>query len=459
MPDSFKNTNKLSSLHFAWICMYMNTMLLFSREGSSITSVDAGSMWRIMLVVIAGSIALTGLTSRANAISNLFLRLPILGFFGYGMIGLISAGYSSLPFYTVWKALEILIVCLIAAIILSDKDNPASAKTLYNVSIFMIGLTLLAVILNVIIIPGLALRPVTGLFPFSVQSFKPHLNSNSVGSLAAITTFILYVRMLRCEIKYKTIYGVLCSVSFVLIVFSTSRTALAMIIGSVLVFAYFDRRYKLAGFLVVVAIIGASYKSVVDIATVLVTKDQNEELFLSMSGRTSGWQMAWDYFLESPLTGHGMAAAGRVDLLGSHGASTLHGAFFDVLVGVGLFGTLFWLMFLITPGIYLYMKGKKFTNNKVIRNVRAELLGLYSAIAIRTFTNSSLAFHDKETIVFLSIAVISVMGPRVYELIGSDTKKLIQEEKSDYIAEKEQIIHKNILASKPRSILHKSQPK
>jgi O-antigen ligase len=142
-----------------------------------------------------------------------------------------------------------------------------------------------------------------------------------------------------------------------------------------------------------------------DVAEQYIIRGQPKELFSSLSGRTVGWMAAWELFQESPIFGHGFVAAARAQILGTGGASTLHGSIFEVLVGVGLLGLIPWALAVLWT--CLRVVGLTFRGDKrgLSRDSGgdAEMLGLLALILVRSLTSSDLAMHDHAFMLFLSV--------------------------------------------------------
>ena len=114
-------------------------------------------------------------------------------------------------------------------------------------------------------------------------------------------------------------------------------------------------------------------------------------------------------FQESPYFGHGFAAAARTEILGlkAGSASTLHGALFDVIVGVGLAGLIPWLIGIgltMATMFFLSSSMKKYSITRAERSMYAEFSAIAILIAIRSSTSSGLAMHDHVLMLLLSLA-------------------------------------------------------
>ena len=129
---------------------------------------------------------------------------------------------------------------------------------------------------------------------------------------------------------------------------------------------------------------------------------------MSLSGRTHGWTAAWEMFQLSPWFGHGFAAAARTEILGTGAgaASTLHGAFFDVIVGVGLAGAVPWtiaLLAMLYKMFILTVRSKQWITNKVERSIHAEFCAITVILIIRAATSSGISMHDHAFMLLLCI--------------------------------------------------------
>lgn len=411
-----KPRTKLTSVHYAWILMYFNTLLFFSRSGTDVTSVDGGSAYRISLAIGASLLLIINLLRDGKALGTLVTSIHVW-FFAYGFIGLLSSTYSSSAFYSMWKSIEILIIAILPVFLVSKKDNEGVAL-LFKLTAILFVATLLNAYAGLLYAPGDAVRATKGLIPISLQGVKPWLNANTIGSIAAISAFFLLTSSFKTiKRSRRWLLYFLSALAYGAVLFSTSRTAIAASLAGLLVYAYFDRRYKLLTILMLLAIAVMSVDLFKETTIDYLQKEQSDKALTTLSGRTIGWTAAWEYFKEAPIFGHGLAAAGRFDILGGH-FTTLHGALFDVLVGVGATGTICWLFAIIFTALKLLKPSGRIAYTIEERFGRAQAIGMLAIIIVRTFTNSSIAFHDRETLLFLSITAIACMGRSAYATLG-----------------------------------------
>src|SRR5947209_6870976 len=108
-------------------------------------------------------------------------------------------------------------------------------------------------------------------------------------------------------------------------------------------------------------------------------RGRDGELVTTLSGRTGAWRAALQAFQEAPIAGHGFAAFARARILGTAGASSLHGAVFDVMVGTGLLGLIPWagaILWTFLRLSKLCFSRHPWFRTPVGRSMHAEMLGV-----------------------------------------------------------------------------------
>jgi O-antigen ligase len=202
------------------------------------------------------------------------------------------------------------------------------------------------------------------------------------------------------------------ALAFAMLILAQSRTSLVGFFVAVAVQLLFARRFRLLALAAVVATLVVASGDIANIAERFFVRGQSQELFSSLSGRTLAWRAAWEAFQESPILGHGFAAAARAEILGATGASTLHGAVFDVLVGVGLLGMVPWAMAIAWTSVRLLRLGIggriQSEAGAADGGTIAEMLGVLALIIVRSTTSSGLALHEHEFMVFCTVLAFTM---------------------------------------------------
>ena len=372
---------------------------------------NTGNWYRITLVLFAAAVTVFGLLRNASRLSQGF-SLPVVLLLVYGIVGMVSALYiPKYSLYSMWKASELVIDVLAIAVVLSYPGPQASARIAYNTILILFAVLLAACGVEALLMPSAALLPSRGLIPYTLQGIMPIMNGNGVAFISAVLAFAAWCRLLRHGSGAKTLWVTVLLTSLSMLILAQSRTSLIGLVIAVAVQLFFDRRFVLLMLLATLAALVAASTELLTVSEEYVVRGQDRELFTSLSGRTLAWEAAWASFQESPVTGHGFAAAARAEILGTTGASTLHGAVFDVLVGVGLLGFIPWAAAILWTSTRLVVLGfrgwARRRNGNLDRSALAEMLGLLALILVRSTTSSGLALHDHTFMLFLAVVAFT----------------------------------------------------
>lgn len=411
-----------SSTYYAWMAMIFSIVIWYKFGASSSTGSlgNTSNYYRMALVVIGGILALNLILKNSNGIAK-SLSLPLSLLFLYGL----TAFFSSLiipanAFYTMWKSIEILIDVMAMIGIIAATRSVSGPLSAYQCLMFYNALMLLFVIGGALISPGEALRPSRGVVPFFLQGYIPLLNPNTIGFMSVqlvIHSFAVYFRTQnRTHKNLAAVTFVICLITLIL---AQSRTSTAGLILGLIVYLYLDRRRGLAIAVISIGAVIMLFTSGADVVTQYLQRGQSVELMTSLSGRTQGWSAAWELFKQSPWFGHGFAAAARTEILGAHGASTLHGALFDIIVGVGLAGLVPWsiaVLYFIKKMATLTIKSKHWIQDAFTRSIHAEMCAITIVLLIRAGTSSGVSMHDHAFMLLLCLIGYSVMAGKTRRL-------------------------------------------
>ena len=396
--------SRLNAGHVAWIAMFCSIFLWTTGEVQAGTLGNTGNWYRISLVLFAAfTVAFVSLRN-AHRIARA-LPGPLLLLLSYGVIAMVSALYiPAHSFYSMWKGLEIVIDVMAVAAILSFEDPLDSARMAYKIILAIFGALLIVYWIEAAIIPSQVFLPSRGLIPFTMDGVLPIYNANALGFLSAVVAFAGICSLLRQgRLSSKVFACFFTGLALLTLVFAQARTSTVGFGVALCVFLFFARRYGLFAVMVAASVI--SYAITGDIAKEYLLRGQSDELVTSLSGRTYAWTAAWEMFQQSPILGHGFAAFARVAILGPTG-STLHGALFDVLVGVGLLGLIPWCFSIVwTASTLVRLSFNRHPWFRTLdgRNIQAEMLGILALIFVRTSTSSGLSQHEHTFMLFLAV--------------------------------------------------------
>ena len=405
--DIINLKSKLKLAHFAYICMFIAILIwgvgLDSHSANKLG--NTGNWYRMGLVFLASLLGLMALGRNATtAFRNTPTSIWFLLF--YGVVAFFSS--QIIPehaFYVMWKAIEVILDVLIMIAIIGNKRSMDAVWQAHRIIFFLFLFLLVCAWVGAVVKPSLAFVPSRGVIPFTIQGAYPAQNGNSLAFVSAFIVFASVCRIFR-EKKRRAFYYILILPAFLTLILGQSRTSLVALFVALIVFFYFDKHKKLLFWAGLVGSPIIIYSGFTTLFSDYFMRSQSKELFMSMSGRTHGWQAAWHSFLDNPVLGSGFAAAARTEILGVSGASTLHGAIFDVIVGVGLVGLIPWLSAILIGvfGIYRLRKFKHpWMEKGVGRNIHAEMLGLFVLVGIRSGTSSGASMHENTFMLLLII--------------------------------------------------------
>lgn len=385
------------------------SILIWSISSTSTNTLGNTDNWyRIVLVIFSSFAGLWVLMRNARNYHDV-VTIPLFLLLLYGLVALISSIYiPEHSFYSMWKALEIIIDVFLAVSIISYVRQNESAWLAYRLIIYIFCIMLLVYWIEAILLPKTGFVPSRGYLPFTMTGILPTYNGNSLAFLSAVVAFAFICRFFRLsqpgsKIKYLFIIGL----ALLTLILAQSRTSLVGFFVALMVYLFYDRRIMLLLFFIMSGlVVSLFFAGFTDVFYQYFMRGQSDELFLSLSGRTAAWVPAWELFMESPILGHGFAAAARVNVLGVTGASTLHGSIFDVIVGVGVLGFIPWAMALVLVSfrlISLSHNNHAWFDTVVGRSMQAEMLGMLTLIIIRSITSSGLAMHEHTFMLFLAV--------------------------------------------------------
>lgn len=364
---------------------------------------DIFDISRIILTMASFSIATIVLFINIKKITVAFSS-KIFFLFMYGLVAMLSSILvdEAASFYALWKAIELIVMLLVMIATMSMDDQHGSINKAYDIIICALKILILLFITQAIIWPNEAFSPARGVLPILMQGVKPIVQQNGLAFYSAVVILSCFSALHNSSgALAKVLNFLMMSAASLTLVLSQSRTSIVGLFVAILIIFLLIKKKSIL-FLFSILILGFIFFELSSFILEFLRRGQDENLIYSLSGRTTAWSMGWDLFKESPIFGHGFVAGARAKVLGG-GMSTMHGAVFDVLVGMGLLGLVTWGSAIIITA-FSSLRLWKMTCGELSNASRvkhAEMLGLFALILIRTTTNSGLAMHDHVFMLFL----------------------------------------------------------
>jgi O-antigen ligase len=383
--------------HWLWLLVYLSGLVFRVRDLDTArgSPLDVWAGWRIGLMgLVAVSLMARLPGGRTEWFAALRRGLPA-GLAMYGLISLVSTLWSVYPLWTLYKSVEYMIDLALLAAILTAVREPDDLKALFDLTWLLFGLFIIAVWLGVIIRPDLALVRGIGLIGVQVQGVFPAASANGVGDLSGVLLVIACTRLLVRE-HQRAFYWLVLATALPTVILAQSRSpATGALLGLLAVFLL-NRRFGLLTILGAVSIVLFAMTGAGAVVYEAFLRGQNPALFASLSGRVGWWQAAWEVFRHHPLLGLGGHAGARFAVLAALGvsdSSSIHNAWLEILLGVGVIGLLPFLATFFGTWFNLLRGYWVGALSGTARELRAECVGIFVMLCFRSIFSVEFIWH------------------------------------------------------------------
>jgi O-antigen ligase len=398
---------------FLWIAMFVSMLIwAVASDDPPPPMGNNRNYLRMALVLLSGTLAAYVLLRDPKNWRRAFPG-PLLLLLFYGVLAMVSSSFvPEYAYYALWKSMEIVIVVLVVAAILSYPMEIGQIRIPYQLFVGINTLLVLAFAVEALLMPDRALHPARGYLGFQMMGVVPVVQENALAFMSAVTAFAMLCNVCRPGTWIRrSMCAAMGAIALVVLTLAQSRTSFIGFLLASFVYLLFDRRFGLLAGLVLAVLIGGFSASLFEVASQYLLRGQDAELVTSLSGRTQGWEGSWIAFQEAPFFGHGFAAYARAEILGVEGHTSLHGAIFEVMVGTGGVGVLAWAGAIFWTFARLYFLPRysaEWFAIPVNRSIRAEMIAIALMILVRASTSSGLAEHEDNFMLFLSVLVYVV---------------------------------------------------
>lgn len=267
---------------------------------------------------------------------------------GYTLVCLTSALYSPNWVETVWKSFELIVLLQLVLVtrkeILAERFN--QLQLIQGCSYLVFAAVFLALV-GGMLYPEQAYNiqdEFREIGKLSMGGIVPRINPNTLGQFSAMVAFAGFLFMV-IQGRFRVEPILLLLVGGLGMVFAHARTSIFAFALLVVIFSAL--KGGLRGFIAItfISIVGLfSF----DYLFEFIVRGQETDLFLSMSGRSYMWGIAWDSILNDPWLGKGFYAGHKtLDIVLGMEYSSLDNTYIEALVDVGVIGTVFLTIFVL----------------------------------------------------------------------------------------------------------------
>lgn len=393
--------------HGLWLLVFVSGFTFRGRDIDAIheAPVDFWAGWRIGLMGLVAVVLLSRLASRTSDWGAALLRGLPAGVVLYALTSLISTLWSVYPMWTLYRSVEYLVDLALLVAVVGAVHNVGEIKSLFDWTWLLSGLLLLTVWLGVVLRPEAAVMTGVGLIGIQIQGVLPSIAANGVGDLAATLLIVAATRLLFRS-HHRSFYWLVCLAALPTLVLAQSRSPATGALLGVLAVLVLARRF---GLLALVGFAGAALIALPTAEAVVqqaFLRGQNPQLFHSLTGRVDYWAFAWPILREHPLLGLGGYAAGRFAVLGPFGdpgTSTVHNAWLEILLGVGLIGFLPFLAAFLGIWRNLLRPLGTGTTQSIGTELRIETVGIFVLLCFRSIFTVEFTWHSPPLLSFLLV--------------------------------------------------------
>mgnify|MGYP001319994059 FL=1 len=275
-------------------------------------------------------------------------------FSAYAVLCALSAFWSAEPLQTLWKAIELLVMLMVATELYQDRRSPADRAAGIAASLMLLSFALcLMSLAGAVLAPERAWRDwgLEGLGVRSMGGVVPMVNPNMLGQLGGIVAMVGIIRFLLGS-GLRTVGDYLVpAVGMATLLLAYSRTSIIACVVIYLLVTVILRRTRWLLFLVLTGAVAATLFA--EQFTTYLLRGQSTEQLQSLSGRMQMWESALNVFWERPLLGHGFFVGHKSVEWGSSGIllATVDSTYVETLVNLGIVGFALVVSFAILVGL------------------------------------------------------------------------------------------------------------
>ena len=275
-------------------------------------------------------------------------------------------------------------------------------RNFFNWTWAIYGLLLLSVWKDLIIWPRDALYGENLLsgadFGVRLSGVIPMASSNDVGTFSSLLALVCLARLFPAsdEERYnKPWYAAVLLLCVVSLVMSQTRAAIvSVLLGGAFILLY-SKRGKFGALLSFLVVPVVALVTMGGTVMKFMARGQTVAQMDSLSSRTEWWGLAWQSFLQQPLTGLGAYAAGRFAVLGKAGlggTGTLHSDYLEVIVGTGIWGMVPLIAALVGTW-WILLRFIRDSPDPQQRQLVHEALAILALLTFRSFFNNMMTIH------------------------------------------------------------------
>jgi O-antigen ligase len=390
---------KLSWWHILWLLVFASALQFRSRTSTQISEslLDPWAAYRVALMVTTAVVLAGCLFLRRTPWIGSSFRGPVGAMAVYCCLCIASTLWSNYPAWTLYKSLEYSIDIVLIAAIFVAMPSALAYKSLFDWTYLLFGLLLASVWVGVVVSPGQALIPASGVLPVQLNGFIAQVHPNTVGELGAIFTIAAVSRLLSREYKRhnRALLLALLSIGAATMILAQTRSAIIGFFFGLALVLYFSRRLGLIAFLGIAAVLLVLLTDVGTLGEEFLRRGQSTQLLESLSGRVDWWEFGWHEFLKQPWIGLG-AYTGRFEVLAKLGeieTSSIHNTYLDALINVGVVGLLPLIAALLGIWYQLMRTLRRYRYDSPERRLALEAVGILSVLTVRSFFTTGLIWH------------------------------------------------------------------
>jgi O-antigen ligase len=377
---------------------------------------SSGKLWRIVTVGLAALLTLgVFMGNPSRRLKAMFagnLRYLTL----YACLALLTVVFSQLKSMTLFKGVEVLLICMVGAIIATSKDREATSIT-FTVGIFWIyTFSVFSALIELAVFGSAQHKQLVGDTPLlatQMESSYPPMVGNGLGFLGALTALFGLYRFDIPKVRNRTkaIALVIMAAGAAILFLSYTRSVLLFFIFSVLMMAAYEKRTVRIGLIMITVMSLLALPGIQDKVIDHLRRGATDEQITSLSSRTQFWDTILKRDPVQLIVGEGFATGTLFQDSESNrageafGSRNAHNSILEIIMSSGFIGASIWLTIIVRVGMQMVKIRRKLRAQKDWGKLHFHhfMMGVFLLSTLRSIMNSTFVYVDYFFFVFLAM--------------------------------------------------------